>query len=161
MAVRNATLLYFAAGGPAAGKPCNSDPIPRGASAFTVRPFPAQQEGCQLAHIEEPTSPPRLHPARAPPQAELDFELGAPERDEVDQEFPPGQPVPCSTPRPPGRFHQRSGVAHGSAGPFDALSLPLRRMVRHRPALLPQCFSQMRMTPQWFRYWIGVSPMPW
>ena len=43
-----------------------------------------------LTHIGEPSSPPSLHPARAPPQAELAFELGAPDTDEVAQESPPG-----------------------------------------------------------------------
>ncbi len=42
-----------------------------------------------LTHIGEPTSPPRLHPARGPPQAELSFELGAPHADEVAHQLPP------------------------------------------------------------------------
>jgi hypothetical protein len=42
-----------------------------------------------LAQIGEPTSPPRLHPARGPPQAELAFELGASDGEEIVQEYPP------------------------------------------------------------------------
>ena len=124
MAVRNATLLYFAGGGPAAGKPCNSDPIPRGPFAFTVRLFPAQQEGYQLAHIEEPTSPPRLHPARAPPQAELDFELGAPESDEVDQEFPPDNPFLAQSHGRQADSTSAHGSLTGPQGPWTPYPFP-------------------------------------
>ena len=46
-----------------------------------------------LAHIGEPSSPPLLHPARGPPQTELDMGSGQPEHqpehDEVAQEFLP------------------------------------------------------------------------
>ncbi len=42
-----------------------------------------------LTHIGEPGSPPSLHPARGPPQAEFAFEIGAPNADQVTQEYPP------------------------------------------------------------------------
>ena len=43
-----------------------------------------------LAHIGEPTSPPLLHPARGPPQAEFDMGLGGVEAEKVAQESLPG-----------------------------------------------------------------------
>ncbi len=42
-----------------------------------------------LTHTGEPSSPPRLHPARGPPQAELTFALGVPNADKAAQDFPP------------------------------------------------------------------------
>lgn len=42
-----------------------------------------------LAHIGEPTSPPLVHPARGPPQTELDMGRAGGEGKEADQESSP------------------------------------------------------------------------
>ncbi len=55
--------------------------------AFLTDPEPITRI---LAHIGEPTSPPLLHPARGPPQAEFDMGLGVVEAQEVAQESLPG-----------------------------------------------------------------------
>ena len=70
--------------------------------AFLTDPEPITQI---LAHIGEPTSPPLLHPARGPPQTELDMDLSGKEHKEAAQEsfpddldqspdFDPAEPEP-------------------------------------------------------------------
>jgi len=65
---------------------CPSCQVPLTFIAFLTDPEPIIQI---LTHIGEPTSPPLIHPARGPPQAELDMGSGQPEHDEAAQEsFP-------------------------------------------------------------------------
>jgi hypothetical protein len=70
--------------------------------AFLTDPQPVSHI---LAHIGEPTSPPLLHPARGPPQTELDMGSDGGEAEEVAQEslpdhldqsseFDPAEPEP-------------------------------------------------------------------
>ena len=65
---------------------CPSCQTPLTFIAFLTDPEPIPRI---LAHIGEPTSPPLLHPARGPPQTELDMGPEEAQRDEAVQEWFP------------------------------------------------------------------------
>ncbi len=102
-------------------------------------------------NIGEPSSPPSLHPARGPPQAEFAFELGAPNADQVAQEAsskggprrgPLARPVPraaCPVPQgTAGTDRRRAACPRARGSRPGALGRPPLhlRVGSHPPAVL-------------------------